>query len=348
MSSHPVIQELFDRPIERKLWVAPMAGVTDRPFRTLCKYFGAGHAVSEMMTSDKTLRMSKKSLYRANFDGEIAPISAQIAGSDPADLAEAARYQVANGAQIVDINMGCPAKKVCNKLAGSALLQDEDLVARILDAVVEAVDVPVTLKTRLGFLNGQENILRVAKRAEQAGIAALALHGRTREDMYLNTARYELIKQVKAELNIPLIANGDIVSPEKAKMVLDYTGADAIMIGRAAQGRPWIFREIAHYLTTGEHLAAPSIEEVKQVLLGHLSELYSFYGEYSGCRISRKHIAWYTKGLRSSNEFRQNMYRVESTAEQYQVVENYFNQLLEHGNIMSDVQVEQVNLLETK
>lgn len=348
MSSHPVIQELFDRPIERKLWVAPMAGVTDRPFRTLCKYFGAGHAVSEMMTSDKTLRMSKKSLYRANFDDEIAPISAQIAGSDPADLAEAARYQVANGAQIVDINMGCPAKKVCNKLAGSALLQDEDLVARILDAVVEAVDVPVTLKTRLGFLNGQENILRVAKRAEQAGIAALALHGRTREDMYLNTARYELIKQVKAELNIPLIANGDIDSPEKAKMVLDYTGADAIMIGRAAQGRPWIFREIAHYLTTGEHLAAPSIEEVKQVLLGHLSELYSFYGEYSGCRISRKHIAWYTKGLRSSNEFRQNMYRVESTAEQYQVVENYFNQLLEHGNIMSDVQVEQVNLLETK
>ncbi len=348
MSSHPVIQELFDRPIERKLWVAPMAGVTDRPFRTLCKYFGAGHAVSEMMTSDKTLRMSKKSLYRANFDGEIAPISAQIAGSDPADLAEAARYQVANGAQIVDINMGCPAKKVCNKLAGSALLQDEDLVARILDAVVEAVDVPVTLKTRLGFLNGQENILRVAKRAEQAGIAALALHGRTREDMYLNTARYELIKQVKAELNIPLIANGDIDSPEKAKMVLDYTGADAIMIGRAAQGRPWIFREIAHYLTTGEHLAAPSIEEVKQVLLGHLSELYSFYGEYSGCRISRKHIAWYTKGLRSSNEFRQNMYRVESTAEQYQVVENYFNQLLEYGNIMSDVQVEQVNLLETK
>lgn len=348
MSSHPVIQELFDRPIERKLWVAPMAGVTDRPFRTLCKYFGAGHAVSEMMTSDKTLRMSKKSLYRANFDGEIAPISAQIAGSDPADLAEAARYQVANGAQIVDINMGCPAKKVCNKLAGSALLQDEDLVARILDAVVEAVDVPVTLKTRLGFLNGQENILRVAKRAEQAGIAALALHGRTREDMYLNTARYELIKQVKAELNIPLIANGDIDSPEKAKMVLDYTGADAIMIGRAAQGRPWIFREIAHYLTTGEHLAAPNIEEVKQVLLGHLSEIYSFYGEYSGCRISRKHIAWYTKGLRSSNEFRQNMYRVESTAEQYQVVENYFNQLLEHGNIMSDVQVEQVNLLETK
>lgn len=348
MSKNNVIEELFGRSIDKKIWVAPMAGVTDRPFRTLCKYFGAGHAVSEMMTSDKTLRMSKKSLYRANFDGELAPISAQIAGSDPHDLAEAARYQVANGAQIVDINMGCPAKKVCNKLAGSALLKDEDLVARILDAVVAAVDVPVTLKTRLGYLNGHENILRVAKRAEDAGIAALALHGRTREDMYLNTARYSLIKEVKEMLNIPVIANGDIDSPEKAKYVLDYTGADAIMIGRAAQGRPWIFREIAHYLKTGEHLAAPSIAEVKEVLLGHLSELYEFYGEYSGCRISRKHIAWYTKGLRSSNEFRQNMYQVENTADQYKVVENYFNGLLEHGHIMSDVQIDQVNLLETK
>ncbi|MCH7295410.1 tRNA dihydrouridine synthase DusB [Acinetobacter higginsii] len=332
--------------LSNNLIVAPMAGVTDRPFRTLCKYFGAGHAVSEMMTADKTLRMSKKSLYRANFDGELAPISAQIAGSDPEQLAEAARYQVANGAQIVDINMGCPAKKVCNKLAGSALLQDEDLVARILDAVVFAVDVPVTLKTRLGFLNGHENILRVAKRAEESGIAALALHGRTREDMYLNTARYELIKQVKELIDIPLIANGDIDSPEKAKYVLDYTGADAIMIGRAAQGRPWIFREIAHYLKTGEHLAAPDIAEVKAVLLGHLAELYDFYGEYSGCRIARKHIAWYTKGLRSSNEFRQNMYKVENTADQAKVVESYFDELLDQGLRMSDVQVEQVNLLD--
>ncbi|WP_265735966.1 tRNA dihydrouridine synthase DusB [Acinetobacter sp. CFCC 11171] len=339
---------MFDKSKHSPIFVAPMAGVTDRPFRTLCKYFGAGHAVSEMMTADKTLRMSKKSLYRANFDGEIAPISAQIAGSDPAELAEAARYQVANGAQIVDINMGCPAKKVCNKLAGSALLKDEDLVARILDAVVDAVDVPVTLKTRLGYLNGHENIMRVAKRAEEAGIAALALHGRTREDMYLNTARYSLIKDVKSLINIPVIANGDIDTPEKAKYVLDYTGADAVMIGRAAQGRPWIFREIGHYLTTGEHMAAPSIMEVRDVLLGHLSELYGFYGEYSGCRISRKHIAWYTKGLRSSNEFRQNMYKVESTADQYKVVENYFNHLLDHGQIMSDVQVDQVNLLETK
>ena len=346
MSQHQVIQDLFDRSKHAPIFVAPMAGVTDRPFRTLCKYFGAGHAVSEMMTSDQTLRMTKKSLYRANFDGELAPISAQIAGSEPEQLAEAARYQVSNGAQIVDINMGCPAKKVCNKLAGSALLQDEDLAARILDPVVAAVDVPVTLKTRLGFLNGHENIMRVAKRAEEAGIAALALHGRTREDMYLNTARYSLIKDVKSMLSIPVIANGDIDSPEKAKYVLDYTGADAVMIGRAAQGRPWIFREIAHYLETGEHLAAPDIQEVKDVLLGHLSELYGFYGEYSGCRIARKHIAWYTKGLRSSNEFRQNMYKVESTVNQAKVVEDYFNHLLEQGRIMSDVQVEHVNLLD--
>ncbi len=333
--------------LDNALIVAPMAGVTDRPFRTLCKHFGAGHAVSEMMTSDKTLRMSKKSLYRANFDGELAPISAQIAGSDPEQLAEAARYQVANGAQIVDINMGCPAKKVCNKLAGSALLQDEELVQRILNAVVEAVDVPVTLKTRLGFKNGEENILKVAQYAEQAGIAALALHGRTREDMYLNTARYELIKAVKQSINIPVIANGDIDSPEKAKYVLDYTGADAIMIGRAAQGRPWIFREIQHYLKTGAHIQAPEITEIREVLLSHLSELYQFYGEYSGCRIARKHIAWYTKGLRDSNAFRQAMYKVESTAEQAQVVAEYFEQLLHHGQSLADVQVEQVNLLDT-
>ncbi|MCK4079813.1 tRNA dihydrouridine synthase DusB [Acinetobacter radioresistens] len=346
MSQNTVIRELFDRPIEQKIWVAPMAGVTDRPFRTLCKYFGAGHAVSEMMTADKTLRMSKKSLYRANFDGELAPISAQIAGSDPEQLVEAARYQIANGAQIIDINMGCPAKKVCNKLAGSALLQDEELVARILDTVVAAVDVPVTLKTRLGYLNGQENILRVAKRAEEAGIAALALHGRTREDMYLNYARYDLIREVKKIIHIPVIANGDIDSPEKAKFVLEHTGADAIMIGRAAQGRPWIFREIAHYLNTGEYLKAPDIEEVKHVLLGHLSELYEFYGEYSGCRIARKHIAWYTKGLYASNEFRQKMYQVESTLEQAKVVEAYFNQLLAQGRLMSDVQQETVNLLD--
>lgn len=330
--------------LKNNLIVAPMAGVTDRPFRTLAKYFGAGHAVSEMMTSDKTLRMNKKSLYRANFEGEIAPISAQIAGADPQQMAEAARYQVANGAQIVDINMGCPAKKVCNKLAGSALLQNEELVARILDAVVNAVDVPVTLKTRLGFCNAEENILRVAHRAEQAGIAALAIHGRTREDMYLGQARYGLIAQVKQAVRIPIIANGDIDSPQKAQQVLSQTGADAIMIGRAAQGRPWIFREISHYLATGELLAAPDILEVKTVLLSHLQELYAFYGEYSGCRIARKHIAWYTRGLHASNEFRQRMYQVESTAEQAQVVGEYFDKLLQQGERLH--YVETVNLMQ--
>lgn len=305
-----------------------MAGVTDRPFRTLCKYFGAGHAVSEMMTADQTLYAQKKSLYRANFEGELAPISAQIAGSEPDKLAEAARYQVANGAQIVDINMGCPAKKVCKRLAGSALLQDEDLVARILDAVVNAVDVPVTLKTRLGFANGQENILRVATRAEQAGIAALAIHGRTREQMYTGTARYELIAEVKRQLKIPVIANGDIDSPQKAKQVLAQTGVDALMIGRAAQGRPWIFRDISHYLATGELLPAPSVSEIHQVVMEHLADLYQFYGEYSGCRIARKHIAWYTNGLPNSNLFREAMYAEESTAGQATTVEQYFQKLL--------------------
>ena len=314
--------------LQNNLIVAPMAGVTDRPFRTLCKYFGAGHAVSEMMTADQTLYAQKKSLYRANFEGELAPISAQIAGSEPNKLAEAARYQVANGAQIVDINMGCPAKKVCKRLAGSALLQDEDLVARILDAVVNAVDVPVTLKTRLGFANGQENILRVAARAEQAGIAALAIHGRTREQMYTGIARYELIAEVKRQLKIPVIANGDIDSPQKAKQVLARTGVDALMIGRAAQGRPWIFRDISHYLATGELLPAPSVSEIYQVVMEHLADLYQFYGEYSGCRIARKHIAWYTNGLPNSNLFREAMYAEESTAGQASAVEAYFQTLL--------------------
>lgn len=314
--------------LSNNLIVAPMAGVTDRPFRTLCKHFGAGHAVSEMMTADMTLYAQKKSLFRANFDGELEPVSAQIAGSDPAQLAEAARYQVANGAQIVDINMGCPAKKVCKRLAGSALLKDEDLVARILDAVVQAVDVPVTLKTRLGYVNGEENILRVGARAEQAGIAALAIHGRTRQQMYTGQARYELIREVKQLLRIPVIANGDIDSPHKAKSVLAQTGADGIMIGRAAQGRPWIFRDIAHYLNTGELLPPPELAEIRTVLLGHLHDLYAFYGEYSGCRIARKHIAWYTNGLHDSNRFRQAMYAEDTTLGQARVVETYFADLL--------------------
>nr|WP_227691714.1 tRNA dihydrouridine synthase DusB [Psychrobacter immobilis] len=309
--------------VENRLMVAPMAGVTDNPFRRLCKSFGAGHAVSEMIIADTALYARKKSLYRANFDNEIAPISAQIAGAEPDKLAEAARYQIDNGAQIIDINMGCPAKKVCRKLAGSALLQDEDLVARLLDAAVNSVNAPVTLKTRLGFENGRENILRVAKRAEQAGIAAIAIHGRTREDMYTGEARYELIREVKESVSIPVIANGDIDSAQKAQRVYELTGCDAVMIGRAAQGQPWIFRDIEHFLRTGKSLTAPSVSEIKEIVLAHLQELYGFYGEYSGCRIARKHIAWYTTGIPNSNAFRQAMYGEESTAGQFRVVEAF-------------------------
>ncbi|OLF34485.1 tRNA dihydrouridine synthase DusB [Psychrobacter sp. C 20.9] len=325
LSDHPLLQPLNigGLTIENRLMVAPMAGVTDNPFRRLCKSFGAGHAVSEMIIADTALYARKKSLYRANFDNEIAPISAQIAGAEPDKLAEAARYQIDNGAQIIDINMGCPAKKVCRKLAGSALLQDEDLVARLLDAAVNAVDAPVTLKTRLGFENGRENILRVAKRAEQAGIAAIAIHGRTREDMYTGEARYELIREVKDSISIPVIANGDIDSAQKAQHVYEMTGCDAVMIGRAAQGQPWIFRDIEHFLRTGDVLDAPSVSEIKEVVLAHLQELYDFYGEYSGCRIARKHIAWYTTGIPSSNAFRQAMYGEESTAGQFRVVERF-------------------------
>lgn len=328
MSIHPLLTplQIGNQTIANRLIVAPMAGVTDNPFRRLCKSFGAGHAVSEMMTSDATLFAHQKTLFRANFEGEVSPISAQIAGSEPHKLAEAARYQVVNGAEIIDINMGCPAKKVCKKLAGSALLQDEDLVARLLDSVVAAVDVPVTLKTRLGYENGKENILRVAKRAEQAGISAIAIHGRTREDKYLGVARYELIKAVKNSLSIPVIVNGDIDSPQKAKAVYEQTGADGIMIGRAGQGQPWIFRDIAHYLQTGEILPSPTISELKQIVLQHLAELYQFYGEYSGCRIARKHIAWYTTGIPNSNAFRQAMYSEDSTAGQYRIVEAFLTQ----------------------
>lgn len=326
-TDHPLLQPLNigGLTIENRLMVAPMAGVTDNPFRRLCKSFGAGHAVSEMIIADTALYARKKSLYRANFDNEIAPISAQIAGAEPDKLAEAARYQIDNGAQIIDINMGCPAKKVCRRLAGSALLQDEDLVARLLDAAVNAVDAPVTLKTRLGFENGRENILRVAKRAEQAGIAAIAIHGRTREDMYTGEARYELIRDVKESIGIPVIANGDIDSAQKAQRVYELTGCDAVMIGRAAQGQPWLFRDIAHFLQTGENLEAPSVNDIKEIVLAHLQELYDFYGEYSGCRIARKHIAWYTTGIPNSNAFRQAMYGEESTAGQFQVVEAFLH-----------------------
>lgn len=313
--------------LKNNLIVAPMAGVTDRPFRMLCKRMGAGHAVSEMITSNALLWGTEKTRRRVNHTGEIAPISVQIAGAIPEQMAEAARFNVEHGAQIIDINMGCPAKKVCNVMAGSALLQDEPLVARILDAVVKAVDVPVTLKTRLGWDGDNRNIGRVARLAENCGIQALAIHGRTRACGYGGEASYELIRQVKSVARIPIIANGDIDSPQKARDVLAYTGADAIMIGRAAQGRPWIFREIAHFLATGEHLPLPEVKEIRSVLLEHMHEHYAFYGEYSGVRIARKHIAWYSKGLRDSNEFRQSMYQLESSAAQLAAITEYFDRL---------------------
>lgn len=318
--------------LPNKLVVAPMAGVTDRPFRMLCRRFGAGLAVSEMIAANTALATTRKTLKRADHSGEPAPISVQIAGADPAQMAEAARRNVDYGAAIIDINMGCPAKKVCNVAAGSALLRDEALVGRILEAVVGAVDVPVTLKTRTGWSRDHRNALTVARIAEAAGIQALALHGRTREDLYRGDAEYDTIAAVKAAVSIPVIANGDIDSPEKARAVLAHTGADAIMIGRDAQGRPWIFREIQHYLDTGTRLPPPEISEVRGVLLEHLDDLYGFYGEYQGCRVARKHIAWYTNGLRDANAFRQAMYQLESTAGQHQAVADYFDRLAEHGS----------------
>ncbi len=311
--------------LKNNLIVAPMAGVTDRPFRQLCKKMGAGMAVSEMVTSNSLLYGSAKTIRRANHEGEVAPISVQIAGSIPAMMAEAARYNVDHGAQIIDINMGCPAKKICNVMAGSALLQDEPLVTRILEAVVAAVpDTPVTLKIRTGWDKSHKNALNILHIAQESGIQALAIHGRTRACGYSGEAEYETIAAVKAEARIPIIANGDITTPEKAKYVLEATGADAIMIGRAAQGRPWLFREIAHYLACGAHLPAPEVAEIHDVLLAHLDDLYSFYGGISGVRMARKHIAWYTRGLADSASFRHAMNRLESTAEQLDAVNDFF------------------------
>jgi tRNA-dihydrouridine synthase B len=314
--------------LKNNLVVAPMAGVTDRPFRQLCKRLGAGMAVSEMVTSNSLLYGSEKTRRRANHEGEVDPISVQIAGADPKMMAEAARYNVDNGAQIIDINMGCPAKKICNVLAGSALLRDEPLVAQILEAVVKAVpDVPVTLKTRLGWDKANRNVPLVAKIAEDSGIKALAIHGRTRACMYNGDAQYDLIAEVKSRAGIPIIANGDITTPEKAKLVLEQTGADAVMIGRAAQGRPWIFREIEHYLKTGTHLPQPEVAEIHDVLLDHLQDLYSFYGEETGVRVARKHISWYTKGLVGSANFRHMMNQLPNIDEQMQAVNEFFGQL---------------------
>jgi tRNA-dihydrouridine synthase B len=328
--------------LKNNLIVAPMAGVTDRPFRQLCKSMGAGMAVSEMVSSNSLLWGSEKTRRRANHEGEVDPISVQIAGADPAMMAEAARYNVAEGAQIIDINMGCPAKKICNVMAGSALLQDQPLVGRILDAVVGAVDVPVTLKIRTGWDTQHKNALAVARIAESAGIQVLAIHGRTRACAYAGHAEYDTIAAVKAALKIPVIANGDITTPEKAKHVLAYTKADAIMIGRAAQGRPWIFREISHYLATGEHLPLPEVVEIHRVLINHLQELYSFYGEYSGLRIARKHISWYTKGLVGSASFRHAMNQLQGVDEQLAAVNEFFSQLAGFGRQLTYVEAEEL------
>ena len=313
--------------LKNNLIVAPMAGVTDRPFRQLCKTMGAGMAVSEMVASNSLLWGSEKTLRRANHEGEVDPISVQIAGADPQMLADAARYNVDKGAQIIDINMGCPAKKVCNVQAGSALLQNEALVDEITRAIVQAVNVPVTLKIRTGWDRNNRNALNIARIAEGNGIQALAIHGRTRADAYRGEAEYETIQLVKQHIAIPVIANGDITSPEKAKFILDTTGADAIMIGRAAQGNPWVFREVNHYLETGTIMEKPSLEEVRSTLLEHLHNLYDFYGEYSGVRVARKHISWYSKGQRHGGSFRQAVNLVESSAEQIKMIEEFFDDL---------------------
>lgn len=313
--------------LKNNLVVAPMAGVTDRPFRQLCKKLGAGLAVSEMVTSNSLLYGSEKTRRRANHEGEVDPISVQIAGADPAMMAEAAKYNVDNGAQIIDINMGCPAKKICNVMAGSALLKDEPLVSQILKAVVSAVEVPVTLKIRTGWDVNNRNAVTVAKMAEDIGVQALAMHGRTRACAYRGDAEYDTIAAVKDAIKIPLIANGDITTPEKAKYVLEYTGADAVMIGRAAQGRPWIFREIDHFLKTGEHLLPPTVDEIQTVMAEHLLDLYQFYGELSGMRIARKHISWYTKGLAGSAAFRHYMNTLQTTELQQAAIADFFAEL---------------------
>ena len=302
-----------------------MAGVTDRPFRSLCIHMGAGMAVSEMVSSNKQLWYTRKTRLRLDHAGEQQPRSVQIAGTDPLQMADAAKFNVDQGAQIIDINMGCPAKKVCNVMAGSALMKDESLVGDILDAVVSAVDVPVTLKTRTGWDPENKNAVTIARIAESSGIQALAVHGRTRACAYKGEAEYETIKRVKAAVNIPVIANGDIDSPYKAAQVLKQTGADGIMIGRAAQGNPWIFREIRHLLETGEVLAPPSLDEVRNVLINHLENLYDFYGSYMGVRIARKHIGWYCKHHPNTDFFKQQIVRVESTTEQLDLVTEFFS-----------------------
>ncbi|NLA69268.1 MAG: tRNA dihydrouridine synthase DusB [Gammaproteobacteria bacterium] len=313
--------------IDPRVVLAPMAGVTDKPFRLLCKQLGAGLAVSEMTTSDPRFWNTTKSLRRMDHAGEPDPVSVQIAGTEPARMAAAARHNADLGAQIIDINMGCPAKKVCSAWAGSALMRDEPLVARILAAVVAAAGVPVTLKIRTGWAAGQRNALAVARIAEDSGIAALAIHGRTRDQHYAGEAEYDTIAEVKSRLRIPVIANGDIDSPDKALAVLRHTGADAVMIGRAAQGRPWIFREVAHFLATGERLAAPSPAEVGGILVGHLEALHAFHGEEAGVRIARKHLGWYARDRPENAAFRAVVNRAVTAAAQLALPRDYFDAL---------------------
>ena len=313
--------------LRNALFVAPMAGVTDRPFRILARRFGAGLAVSEMVSSRPELRESRKSRLRLDHAGEPGPVSVQIAGAAPAAMADAARHNVALGAQIIDINMGCPAKKVCNVYAGSALLENEPLVARILAAVVAAVDVPVTLKIRTGPSPDRRNAVRVARLAEASGVRLLAIHGRTRACGFAGRAEYDTIAEVKSRVGIPVIANGDIETPQQAREVLARTGADGLMIGRAAFGRPWLFREIEHFLATGQVLAPPALAEVRAVIDEHLEGLYSLYGEAHGLRVARKHLGWYTRALPGGEAFRQRVVRIESVAPQREAVNDFFARL---------------------
>ncbi|MFT4269100.1 MAG: tRNA dihydrouridine synthase DusB [Xenophilus sp.] len=316
--------------LENRLFVAPMAGVTDRPFRMLCRALGAGYAVSEMVTSRKELWQSLKTSRRADHTGEPGPISVQIAGTDAAMMAEAARYNIDRGAQIIDINMGCPAKKVCSKWAGSALMRDEPLALQIAEAVVAAAaphGVPVTLKMRTGWSAEHRNAEKLARDFERAGIQMLTVHGRTREQGYKGPAEYGTIAAVKSAVRIPVVANGDVDSPEKAREVFAATGADAVMVGRAAQGRPWIFREIGHFLATGGHLAPPLVAEVKRLLLEHLHEHHALYGDYSGVRTARKHIGWYVRALPGGEDFRDRMNRIEDARVQLRAVADFFDAL---------------------
>lgn len=306
--------------------LAPMAGVTDRPFRQLCRRLGAGLVVGEMVASNPSTRNTRKSMLRLDHTGEPEPIAVQIVGGDPEIMAQAAQFNVQNGAQIIDINMGCPAKKVCNKAAGSALMQDEALVKDILQAVVEAVEVPVSLKIRTGWSPEQRNGVKIAEIAEAAGIVSLAVHGRTRACGYGNTVEYETIRAVKQSVNIPVFANGDITNATKAIEVMRFTGADGVLIGRAAQGQPWIFREVAHFLATGEHLAAPAIDEIESILLSHLQALHEFYGAVMGVRIARKHVGWYLQKQQDNSGFKRLFNQIDDTQEQFLAIQQWFKE----------------------